>query len=444
MNQVAASRKISIAEIVFHPRSLTDPAGRTFYWDSDLYRGVREPWCEHVLKLLQDPLITSLQSKGDLVQAAVTELTLYPEFPLVLKVQEISPIVHPFEWCDAAVKDIALFVLEFAKNLSSKGYIPWDAHGWNIALKNTGPCWIDIGSIVALDNNHKFSKFLELFSSNFMGRLRFIETDRGKIARALISYSGSLKQTDLPPLSTTDFIKESGKKLLRSLIPKSKIWRARNWVYNQKYPSNSSNFISSLELLTKKVQDIKLPTKDTKWSTYRATSKKIQMLGDILAKIQKGSLLDIGANTGTFSLLAASYGHDVVAIDSDERSVSILYEASKKRNLKILPVVGDIIKSDKVEERFAADTVLFLGTIHHLVVYQGIPIYHLLDRLSRLTKKILILELITFDDPIVLQSGKDGSQLIREVMLSQLSLSFDLVKEVKNTPSRSILVFKKK
>ena len=62
-----------------------------------------------------------------------------------------------------------------------------------------------------------------------------------------------------------------------------------------------------------------------------------QAVGDCRA----ARVLDLGANTGEFSELAAAKAR-VVALDIDEQSVSGIAERARSRNLDIHPLVGDL------------------------------------------------------------------------------------------------------
>jgi SAM-dependent methyltransferase len=142
---------------------------------------------------------------------------------------------------------------------------------------------------------------------------------------------------------------------------------------------------------------------------------------DILRAKAPQSVLDIGANTGWYSVLAASLGASVIALEEDESCVDILYGRSKKQGLRILPLKAsfggltreihgarNLAPASKGEEasalyragveRFGAELVLVLGLMHHLVLGEGRSIDDVFAILQRLAGKTLVLEFVALDD----------------------------------------------
>lgn len=156
---------------------------------------------------------------------------------------------------------------------------------------------------------------------------------------------------------------------------------------------------------------------------------KQKSVHEILRERAPGSVLDIGANTGWYSVLAARTGASVIALEEDESCIDILYGRAKREQLRILPLKGSFaglstvihgaksLAQDYAErgvgtnplyragvERLAADLVLVLGVFHHLVLGEGRAIDDVFASLAKLARKTLVLEFISLDDEKVLES----------------------------------------
>jgi SAM-dependent methyltransferase len=142
---------------------------------------------------------------------------------------------------------------------------------------------------------------------------------------------------------------------------------------------------------------------------------------DILRAKAPRSVLDLGANTGWYSVLAASLGASVIALEEDEACIDILYRRAKAQGLRILPLKASFggltqevrgakgLLPPEAEaqagalyragvDRLGADLVLVLGLLHHLVLGEGNSIDAVFDVLRKLTDRTLALEFVALDD----------------------------------------------
>src|SRR4030067_863313 len=75
-------------------------------------------------------------------------------------------------------------------------------------------------------------------------------------------------------------------------------------------------------------------------STYQG---KQQAVDALLRQVEPGLVLDLGANAGWYSELAVRHGNRVIAVDTDDWTLSLLYRMVKERTLPILPLRLDIM-----------------------------------------------------------------------------------------------------
>jgi SAM-dependent methyltransferase len=125
------------------------------------------------------------------------------------------------------------------------------------------------------------------------------------------------------------------------------------------------------------------------------------------------AVLDVGANTGHFSLLAAKAGARVVAIDLDPGCMGRLWQRARAERLDVLPLVVNLARPtpavgwrnnecasflERAEGAF--DMVLMLAVVHHLLVSERVPLPELAALVSRLTTAWAVIEFVPPEDPM--------------------------------------------
>ncbi|MBO6055419.1 MAG: class I SAM-dependent methyltransferase, partial [Alphaproteobacteria bacterium] len=134
---------------------------------------------------------------------------------------------------------------------------------------------------------------------------------------------------------------------------------------------------------------------------------------EILKKYKPTTVVDIGCNTGWFSILAEHLGAKVISIDADEACVDDLY--SKEHKLNILPLKINFEDLDKkyfckpIKKEFysapilrlKSELTLCLALVHHLVLAYGMSIEKVMNILARITNKVLVVEIPNLQDPLI-------------------------------------------
>ena len=127
----------------------------------------------------------------------------------------------------------------------------------------------------------------------------------------------------------------------------------------------------------------------------------------------RSRVLDIGCNTGHFSMLAAKSGASVVAIDSDPAVVGEVWCRARAEGLDILPLVVSLARPSPAigwrngeypsfldRARGSFDAVLLLAVLHHVLVTDGIPLPAIMDLAAELTTGICVTEFVGPGDPM--------------------------------------------
>ena len=273
---------------------------------------------------------------------------------------------------------------------------------------------------------------------------------------------------------------------LLSLVAAARLLPAR--VRNR--TKDAKAFGGLIQGLIRQVRAIDVTPSISAYSSYYDEKKEALSLADpssflpkqktvyeILRAKAPRSVLDIGANTGWFSVLSANLGASVIALEEDESCVDILYRVAKTQNLRILPLkasFGDLtveIHGAKALEpeyrdrgvgenalyragvkRLGADLVLVLGLVHHLVLGEGNSLDAVFDVLQRLARKTLVLEFVALDDEKILGDPGffpnlrkfDASTYNLDMVLQAGRRHFSSVQRCASHPAtRTILVFDK-
>ena len=128
-----------------------------------------------------------------------------------------------------------------------------------------------------------------------------------------------------------------------------------------------------------------------------------------MERTRPARVLDLGCNTGQYSLLAARLGAEVLAIDAAHDAVEILYRRLRSSPANILPMVVDLANPSPAigymnrersawVDRAQCDCVLALALLHHLLVAGNLPPGHVCDMLFALSRRDVVVEHIPPDD----------------------------------------------
>jgi hypothetical protein len=187
----------------------------------------------------------------------------------------------------------------------------------------------------------------------------------------------------------------------------------------------------TLKSLRKRTQRAMSKVTRSEWSEYQATlthytaeesAAKQAWVEQALEETQPKRVLDVGANTGEYSAMAAQMGAEVVALERDGAAADRLYRMSRDGGLNVLTLHTDLARPTpaagwenaeqsalltRLEGQF--EMVMLLAVIHHLILMEQIPLEKILALCAWLTKKHLIVEWVPVSDPMYqsLMRGRD-------------------------------------
>jgi SAM-dependent methyltransferase len=193
---------------------------------------------------------------------------------------------------------------------------------------------------------------------------------------------------------------------------------------------------------------------DSTWSGYldhkslytpEQLAQKEAFVAEALAFARPRAVLDVGANEGHFSFLAARQGASVVAIDFDAAVVGSIWRRANQARLDVLPLVVDLTRPTPAigwrnrecasfldRARGAFDMVMMLAVVHHMLVTERIPLEDILDLTEEISGEYVLIEFVAPEDPMFqrIVRGREGlySHFTRSWFEAAAAQRFDLIR----------------
>lgn len=177
---------------------------------------------------------------------------------------------------------------------------------------------------------------------------------------------------------------------------------------------------STLKNLRRRTHRAAPDLKTSDWSEYPAqlnhytaeqSGNKRQWVREVVENLRPARTLDIGGNTGEYSILVAETGAEVIALERDAASADKIFRIGQARKLPIQTIHADIARPTpavgwdnnessallpRLEGQF--DLVLMLAVLHHLLLLEQIPLPAIAALCHRLTRRHLLLEWVPVSD----------------------------------------------
>jgi len=325
----------------------------------------------------------------------------------LIKHPRIPFISYPSEWSPLMLWSAGKLTIEVAIAIAKLGGRLKDASAYNILFTGTTPIFVDLLSFEKRPKGHYAWKAYEQFSSHFLRPLSLFHNHGLSTRTAFCTGAGG--------------------------VPK-KISFGKWAKLDPSYQSDEKATFIHIHLLKFIANRLKKPRiHPSFWTTYTETrshynetalAQKELFVSSFLEACKPKMLLDLGANTGEYSILAAKMGTKVVAIDSDESAIDKLFQKARDQNLSILPLVVDICYPtpasgfdyqerisflERSNEHF--DAILCLALLHHLLLKERIPLDKVVQLFSTLAPKQLLIERIGEKDPMAQNYSHISSDL---------------------------------
>jgi SAM-dependent methyltransferase len=160
--------------------------------------------------------------------------------------------------------------------------------------------------------------------------------------------------------------------------------------------------------------------------TEQHFAAKDRFVKETVARLTPKAVLDVGCNTGHFSLIAARGGARVVSLDYDPAVLGGLWRTAAAEKLDILPLSVNLTRptpgvgwqnrewpSFLDRARGAFDMVFMLAVIHHMLVTERVPLNEIIDLAAELTTAHLIIEFVAPEDSMFRRLTRGREELHR-------------------------------
>ncbi len=414
------ARRLPADEVVFHPHSHGDPAGRLFRWNGELYRGIRAPWAPFIRRLFQDGLIDRLVSRGLLIETQLTSFRL-DGFELILHHREVPFASYPEEWCATMLKDAGLAILDLLAELAPHGLSLKDGHAWNVLFEAGRFIYVDLSSLVPMGDGDTWPGY-DSFCRSCLYPLILMSQGQERIARRLLPETGGVRRADLLLLARnleSPMIRPVLSYLGSSLgkrLPASwrRVLKAGFLASSLPGDVKPGGFPSrSLDQLRRQVENLALPhgsplTKAAQTSESRSGLQDPSRTHEdevyrILADLHPTTMLDMNTGSGSAAMRAASLESQVVAFDSDSGRITRVYHEVREAKAPVLPLVMDFADPTPsrgvfghwaiaASDRFRCDLVLAQDLVRHMALERHLDFRHIAGGLALFSRRWLVVE----------------------------------------------------
>lgn len=401
-----STEQLDFSTIDWSPHSFEDPGGRLFRKDGRVFRALRGESAKAFCRLENAGLLEEL-SQWNVVKTWRSDVRI-EDYDLVVEHEALPPSPLVSEWSPEMLRDAALLFCEISERLAAHGLQLQDSHGWNMMFDGAKLRYIDFSSIIPLGVGEKW-KPLNEFINCFLHPLQLIQSQAAEYAFFLLGRDNWVPlEATIPRLNSLQF---------QWMRRRKQREYAKLLAINDRGGPDAAMQLA--KLLRRKIEQCSIPQAQTRWSNYAGSlpcsgahpqpdwSDKQRSVAKILTSLNGGTLLDVGCNTGWYSVLAAQAGLSVVSMDTDRTCIDALYRHAKDHHLAITPVVGSFFSPaiahgprfyDSLEKRFQADHTLMLALAHHLFFKQGYEVSTIVETAAAVTRKTLVLEYVPSDD----------------------------------------------
>lgn len=444
--------------------SYKDLSARVIYRDGKYLRLILNSYKDEYNHLMNSGLFEELIKKNLLIPHEEISLNeVNNEVYKVILPKQIAFQSYPFEWSYQQWRKAILAYLKLNQVSLKYGMILKDATPYNFYFEGSNAVMFDTSSLVFFNENDKWIAYNQ-FCHEFLSPV------------ALMHYKGpiwgKLYMTHLRGLPLQFVSKQLSTKSWFNLsvllhihlhskysFKVSKVLGTNTMGFSLNKMSSLFSMIKSSILSWKKPFFFK-----NYWENYYEENieteeyinfKELE-IKNWLQLVNPVSVLDLGANTGKFSILASSFAEKVISFESDGSCVDeIVKQIDLKKLTNVYPLIGDLaepspslglmnMEVSSLFYRAKSEVVMGLALIHHLYFSKDMSFAQISVLFSKFCSKYLIVEFIPNDDRKVKQlleaKPKRAIGYNIESFISSLSLNFQLMEEITLIPSSRILM----
>lgn len=458
--------------MIIEPNNISykDSAARVVKKEAGYYRYIFHQYKEEYEHLMKSGLYNELTQKGLLIDHKEIEIdTDDPKVYKLLLPSQIPFQSYPFEWSYTQWRKAILAYLRINHITLKYGMILKDATPYNFYLTGGKAVMFDTSSFMFFKVNDKWNAYRQ-FCEEFLSPIALMHYNGGEWSKLTmanlkgITLSFASKQLPLKSwfnLNTLLHIhlhskysgnnkRDGGKSKLNKGFTLEKVKSLQKMIFNSVSKWEKSHQFAN------------------HWSTYYENDiesheylkDKETIIRKWLEIIKPKSVLDLGANTGKFSFIAAEYAERVISIDGDDKCVDEIEKKISIRNNNIFTHIGNVAEpspaigflnreTESIYKRWSSDVVLGLALVHHLHISNRLSFDQISLIFSSFSNEYLITEFIPINDnkvQILIKVKSINLMEYNEDHFIKALSSWFLIKEVisLNDSGRKLFLLEKK
>ncbi len=385
--------------------SFRDPSGFVFRRSGELFRSITPAGMTDFSHFISSGLAETLLEQEKLAVFFIAKRTADT---VTLQLEELPFISWPFEWSFCQLRDAASLTLELMRTAMKCGMILKDASAFNIAFNAGHPVFIDHTSFTLYRDGEPWCAYRQ-FVRHFLAPL-------------LLMRHVDLRTLELLQSNLDGIPLDLASRLLpwhTKMIPGTLIHVHLHALMDERYSSSPDirpgvvlprrRLETLLNGLSEYVASLRPPPQNTPWKHYYGNTNyteagfeaKKRAVEEFCRRTKPRRLVDLGANTGEFSAVAAPHCGIVIAADCDAQAVEQLYELNRKRFPNLMPVLLDLNaptpatgvfnrERESFFDRVRSDAALGLALIHHLRVGGNWTLRQIVELFERTSTRALV------------------------------------------------------
>jgi len=464
--------EIAIKDINKVEMSVVNEIGFLFEWRNRIFRAINDDANDRVKALFDFGLIDELVEENLFPKSWMTDYKL-DGYDLIIEHTKIFPVTYPYEWSFSMLKDAAITALKVNIIAKKYGYQTHDCHAFNVVFDGIQPKYVDLGSFVKIEDD--FNGFIDYegFLRSYYYPLKIYSDGNSYLAYSLLNPNGVLMPHESYLLYKYSFLRYIDISRIKKITDYYFIFRRLSSIKSAQIKKYAPGIVGTLicsfkdnnllplqsinlKSLVKKIKNI--PTKQTnsQWGTYhneyytnegeQKFTFRFNRIIEIINDADIRTFVELGGNQGVLSKLLIKHTNLEYAVctDYDKDAVESMYLSAKDENISLNPVLLDCMfpivgsTSNPPWERFKSDIVIALALTHHLLLSQNFRIDFVLERMSRYTKKYILIEFM----PLGLWDGKSAPPVPEWYTIDwfrdSLKLYFDIILEEQLEENRTL------
>ena len=404
--------------------SYRDTAARVVKKESGYYRYIFHEYKTEYDHLMQSGLYEELTKKDLLIEHQ--EIQIDTDDPTVYKLllpTQIPFQSYPFEWPYTQWRKAILSYLRINNTALKYGMILKDATPYNFYLTGGKAVMFDTSSFMFFKEKDKWIAYKQ-FCEEFLSPIALMYYNGAEWSKLTMA---NLKGMPLCFVSKQLPIKSWFNLTTLLHIHMHSKYSVNNQSKELENKKNEGFTIEKIKSLQKMIFNSIIKWGESRqfknhWSTYYENDIESQeylkdketIIRKWLEIIKPKSVLDLGANTGKFSFIAAEYAERVISIEGDEQCVNKIEGQISIKNNNIYTLIGDVTQpspsigilnneTENIYKRGNSDLVLSLALVHHLHISNKLSFDQISSVFSRFSNKKIIVEFIPISDNKVQQ-----------------------------------------